>query len=172
MRLSAFVTSFATLCSYSSWSYSRSKSSLTFMMSGSAHPLSVKYSILRSTSESGIFSRCASSTIWEMRNSLASRPLWNTFMWRILLLFQVDGAHGGRNIVNTLTDPDGQSPIDQILLPHPRKLLQLLLPVLRDPPRILPRYERVIHRLIGQQGHDFFNLEIRRIQLPQRRRQL
>src|SRR5215469_15212416 len=58
MRLSAFVTSFAIFRSYSSWSYSRSKSSLTFMMSGSVHPLSVKYSILRSTSESGMFSHC------------------------------------------------------------------------------------------------------------------
>jgi hypothetical protein len=51
----------------------------TFMMSGSVHPLSVKYSILRSISESATFSHSASATILEIKNSLASRSLWNAF---------------------------------------------------------------------------------------------
>src|SRR5882724_11398606 len=76
------------------------------MMSGSVHPLSVKYNILRSTSESAMFSLCASATILEIKNSLASCALWKAFMWRILLQFHVT-AYGWRNIAISLVDSVG-----------------------------------------------------------------
>jgi hypothetical protein len=60
--------------------------------------------------------------------------------------------------------------VNQILLPHLHKLLQPVLPILRNPPRILPRHQRVIRTLIHQQLRHALDLEIRRVQLPQRRR--
>jgi hypothetical protein len=59
---------------------------IDLQMSGRVQSVSEKYSILRSTSESGIFSRLASSTIREIKNSFASRALWNraVSIWRIV----------------------------------------------------------------------------------------
>src|SRR5579864_1844279 len=52
--------------------------------------------------------------------------------------------------------------INQIFFPHLQKLLQPLLPILRDPPRILARDQCVIDTLIHQQLGHALDLEIRR----------
>src|SRR5579871_1119111 len=47
--------------------------------------------------------------------------------------------------------------INQILFPHFPKLLQLILPILRNPPRILPRHQRLVHRLVHEQLLDLLH---------------
>ena len=52
--------------------------------------------------------------------------------------------------------------VNQIFLPHLHKLRQPILPILRNPPRILPRHQRVIHALVHQQFAHALDLVIRR----------
>src|SRR5271157_5546319 len=65
----------------------------------------------------------------------------------------------------------GPLPIQQILLPQTHKALQLLLPVLGNPSRILSRRDCLEHRLIHQQIRHPLHLEVIRIQLMHRGRQ-
>ena len=55
--------------------------------------------------------------------------------------------------------------INKILLPDQLKLLQLLLPILRDAPRILTRHQPVVSRLVDQQLSDALQFEVRWIKL-------
>ena len=71
----------------------------------------------------------------------------------------------GNSDLKTRRDLGSGCLINQILFPDGFELFQVLLPILSNPTRALPRHQTVVGRLVHQQLHHALHLIVRRIEL-------